>query len=261
MFLYLICLVKLLGCHLKKGEQSLSSCGLSWQTQQAALRLSQAHVQPIPPSFSPHGVLYKQVPSCHSPSGKEYHNCTNQNSPCLASQRRNTRLIISSCQSSSASAHLSHTWSLYHDHWLCCDTAGPVTSFNIQVLWRGGTRGCKADRSGRENSLFRPFCGLFQRPPCTFHLSACEIEPLPVLHIYCDPIMLPHIQPSDEGCCSSSAILKRKKKKCYNLPPYMHTHTRLHTSCTFLFAHKHAHLHTHSLTFLYFVPGLIVHAR
>lgn len=246
MFLYLICLVKPLSCHLKKGEQSLSSCGLSWQTQQAALRLSQAHVQPILPSFFPHGVPYKQVPSCHSPSGKHYHNCTNQKlsvfgkrTPKHSAYHIVLSVFISFCAASC-------TPSLHRDHWLCCDTAGPMTSFNIQVLWREG--GCKADRSERENSLFRPFCGLFQQPPCTFHLSACEIEPLPVLHIYCDPITLPHTQPSDEGCCSGSAILKREKKKCHNLPPHMHTHT--HTSTHYLHiligrpAQTHQHAHT-----------------
>lgn len=125
----------------------------------------------------------------------------------------------------------------------------------------GGGRGAQSRRSEKENSLFRPLCSLLQLPPCTFHLSACKIEPLSVLHIYCDPITLPHIQPSDESCCSGSAILKRKKKKktCYDLPPlytYTHTHTSTH--------HLHKRTRTvksHVLIFLYFVPGLVVHAR
>lgn len=103
-------------------------------------------------------------------------------------------------------------------------TAGPVTSFNIQVLWKGGGGGGGGvqSRQVREREFIIQTLLL---PSCTFHLSACEIEPLPVLHIYCDPITLPHIQASDESCCSSgSAILKRKKMSQFTT---LHTHRHI----------------------------------
>lgn len=161
--LYLICSVILLGCHLK-GRSRVCHCVESAGRHSGLLSV---FLRPMSNLFSgvpfPHVVLYKQAPSCHSPSGKSYHNCTNQNSPCLAGKHWNIWLIISFCQSSSssASAQLSCTLFRYHDHWLLCDTAGTMTSFNIQVLWRKGMRGHKADRSERERefiiqSLLRP---------------------------------------------------------------------------------------------------------
>lgn len=106
----------------------------------------------------------------------------------------------------------------------------------------------------------------------TFHLSACEMEPLPVLHIYCDPITLPHIQASDESCCFASAILKRGEEKnltIYHLCAHTHTYADIHLHifiATPTRTHPHTAAHTHTvqsylLTFLCVVPCLIVHAR
>jgi len=157
---------------------------------------------------------------------------------------------MSLCQSSSArpppstSAHLSYMLWLYHDRRLCWDTPGPMTSFNIQgVFSRRGKRrrrsgGHKADRSGRENSLFRPFCGLLQLPSRTFHLSACEIEPACPAHL-----LWPHYAATYTTlwwelllwlCLSEE---KKKKNSSYNLPPCTHTyntptHTDSHTYAT-----------------------------
>lgn len=138
-------------------------------------------------------------------------------------------------------------------------TAGPVTSFNIQVLWKGagGGGGGVQSRQVREREFIIQTLLL---PSCTFHLSACEIEPLPVLHIYCDPITLPHIQASDESCCSSgSAILKRKK-----MSQFTTLHTHRHTPAAHIGTPTQTHTQSANLPPYPSVlcpSGLIVHSR
>lgn len=138
-------------------------------------------------------------------------------------------------------------------------TAGPMTSFNIQVLWKGagGGGGGVQSRQVREREFIIQTLLL---PSCTFHLSACEIEPLPVLHIYCDPITLPHIQASDESCCSSgSAILKRKK-----MSQFTTLHTHRHTPAAHIGTSTQTHTQSANLPPYPSVlcpSGLIVHSR
>lgn len=138
-------------------------------------------------------------------------------------------------------------------------TAGPMTSFNIQVLWKGagGGGGGVQSRQVREREFIIQTLLL---PSCTFHLSACEIEPLPVLHIYCDPITLPHIQASDESCCSSgSAILKRKK-----MSQFTTLHTHRHTPAAHIGTPTQTHTQSANLPPYPSVlcpSGLIVHSR
>lgn len=187
--------------------------------------------QPILRSLFPH-VLYKQGPSCHSLSGKNYHNCTNQNSLCLASGRWNTWLIISFCQSSSACP-----LSLLHTSPIPCPCI-ITTRSTVQGLWhlliskRSFVKGGwwhKADRLERENSLVRPFCGLLELT--TLHIPSLSLwnrAPACPAHLLWPHYAATYIQPSDEGCCSGSAILK-EKKTC--IPIYHHIHT--HTTWTF----------------------------
>lgn len=152
---------------------------------------------------------------------KNKRNCTNQSSACLASghSKKTTTKKTLGLSYQSVSLHLP-----LHTSAGIVATAGPMTSFNIQVLWKGagGGGGGVQSRQVREREFIIQTLLL---PSCTFHLSACEIEPLPVLHIYCDPITLPHIQASDESCCSSgSAILKRKKMSQFTT---LHTHRHI----------------------------------
>ena len=234
-------------------EQSSSPRGLSWSTQTA----SSPSLSGSRPNHSPQFFFFfsshtlssaNKAPSCHSPSGnkknkKNNRNCTNQSfsvfgKRTLKKKRKGKKKKTVGLSYQSVSLHLR-----LHTSACIVATAGPVTSFNIQVLWKGGGGGGGGvqSRQVREREFIIQTLLL---PSCTFHLSACEIEPLPVLHIYCDPITLPHIQASDESCCSSgSAILKRKK--CHNLPP-LHTHR--HTPAAHIGTPTQTHRFTHTHT-------------
>lgn len=181
----------------------------------------------VQPGFSPHVVCCKHVPSCHSPSGSNRHNCTNQSSPCLASNLRNTWLLISFCQSSSQPVPLSllHTFPL-HRH--------SIGGWPLAVLWHRAENG---------NSLFRPFCGLPRLHRLLHPISQpCEIEPLHIT--YCDPITAPHIQHADESCSWGLAIPQRKKKKCVTIYHLIYTHMHRYT-CT---KHRNTSIGTHTHT-------------
>lgn len=187
---------------------------------------------------------------------KNKRNCTNQSSACLASGRlkKTTTKKTLGLSYQSVSLHLP-----LHTSAGIVATAGPVTSFNIQVLWKGagGGGGGVQSRQVREREFIIQTLLL---PSCTFHLSACEIEPLPVLHIYCDPITLPHIQASDESCCSSgSAILKRKK-----MSQFTTLHTHRHTPAAHIGTPTQTHTQSANLPPYPSVlcpSGLIVHSR
>lgn len=187
---------------------------------------------------------------------KNKRNCTNQSSACLASghSKKTTTKKTLGLSYQSVSLHLP-----LHTSAGIVATAGPVTSFNIQVLWKGagGGGGGVQSRQVREREFIIQTLLL---PSCTFHLSACEIEPLPVLHIYCDPITLPHIQASDESCCSSgSAILKRKK-----MSQFTTLHTHRHTPAAHIGTPTQTHTQSANLPPYPSVlcpSGLIVHSR
>lgn len=187
---------------------------------------------------------------------KNKRNCTNQSSACLASGRlkKTTEKKTLGLSYQSVSLHLP-----LHTSAGIVATAGPMTSFNIQVLWKGagGGGGGVQSRQVREREFIIQTLLL---PSCTFHLSACEIEPLPVLHIYCDPITLPHIQASDESCCSSgSAILKRKK-----MSQFTTLHTHRHTPAAHIGTPTQTHTQSANLPPYPSVlcpSGLIVHSR
>lgn len=187
---------------------------------------------------------------------KNKRNCTNQSSACLASghSKKTTTKKTLGLSYQSVSLHLP-----LHTSAGIVATAGPVTSFNIQVLWKGagGGGGGVQSRQVREREFIIQTLLL---PSCTFHLSACEIEPLPVLHIYCDPITLPHIQASDESCCSSgSAILKRKK-----MSQFTTLHTHRHTPAAHIGTSTQTHTQSANLPPYPSVlcpSGLIVHSR
>lgn len=187
---------------------------------------------------------------------KNKRNCTNQSSACLASGRltKTTTKKTLGLSYQSVSLHLP-----LHTSAGIVATAGPMTSFNIQVLWKGagGGGGGVQSRQVREREFIIQTLLL---PSCTFHLSACEIEPLPVLHIYCDPITLPHIQASDESCCSSgSAILKRKK-----MSQFTTLHTHRHTPAAHIGTPTQTHTQSANLPPYPSVlcpSGLIVHSR
>lgn len=187
---------------------------------------------------------------------KNKRNCTNQSSACLASghSKKTTTKKTLGLSYQSVSLHLP-----LHTSAGIVATAGPVTSFNIQVLWKGGGGGGGGvqSRQVREREFIIQTLLL---PSCTFHLSACEIEPLPVLHIYCDPITLPHIQASDESCCSSgSAILKRKK-----MSQFTTLHTHRHTPAAHIGTPTQTHTQSANLPPYPSVlcpSGLIVHSR
>lgn len=187
---------------------------------------------------------------------KNKRNCTNQSSACLASghSKKTTTKKTLGLSYQSVSLHLP-----LHTSAGIVATAGPMTSFNIQVLWKGagGGGGGVQSRQVREREFIIQTLLL---PSCTFHLSACEIEPLPVLHIYCDPITLPHIQASDESCCSSgSAILKRKK-----MSQFTTLHTHRHTPAAHIGTPTQTHTQSANLPPYPSVlcpSGLIVHSR
>lgn len=234
-------------------ERSSSPCGLSWSTQ----TVSSPSPSGSRPNYSPEFFSLPRVVLCkqgHRPviphlDKKNKRNCTNQSSACLASGRlkKTTTKKTLGLSYQSVSLHLP-----LHTSAGIVATAGPVTSFNIQVLWKGGGGGGGGvqSRQVREREFIIQTLLL---PSCTFHLSACEIEPLPVLHIYCDPITLPHIQASDESCCSSgSAILKRKKMSQFTT---LHTHRHTPAAHIGTPTQKHTHrVQTCLLTLLYFVP-------
>ena len=234
-------------------EQSSSPRGLSWSTQTASspsLSGSRPNHSPqfffcFPPTRCPLQTRPRPViPHLEIKKTKKTTVIAQiRASACLASghskkkeKERKKKTVGLSYQSVSLHLRL-------HTSACIVATAGPVTSFNIQVLWKGGGGGGGGvqSRQVREREFIIQTLLL---PSCTFHLSACEIEPLPVLHIYCDPITLPHIQASDESCCSSgSAILKRKK--CHNLPP-LHTHR--HTPAAHIGTPTQTHRFTHTHT-------------
>lgn len=69
-----------------------------------------------------------------------------------------TAKLISFCSWSSACPvsllqKLSYILSLYHYYWLCCDIAGPMTSFNIQAEFCGGGLRGAAKQTGRRDRI------------------------------------------------------------------------------------------------------------
>lgn len=254
-FLYLICFVTLLSCHLSGVRHRVDSAG---RRRRFPLRLRRAHVQTTLRSFSPSHALS----SANKATVLSFPIWIKKTSVIaqiraqrvwqVDTQKKQQKKKTLGLSYQSVSLHLP-----LHTSAGIVATAGPVTSFNIQVLWKGGGGGGVQSRQVREREFIIQTLLL---PSCTFHLSACEIEPLPVLHIYCDPITLPHIQASDESCCSSSsAILKRKK-----MSQFTTLHTHRHTPAAHIGTPTQTHTQSANLPPYPSVlcpSGLIVHSR
>lgn len=93
-----------------------------------------------------------------------------------------------------------------------------------------GRRGVKGAHRRQENPLFRGVCSLLQVSPRVFHLSACEREPLPVLHTRCDPITLPHMWHLMAAAITAPPSWRKRNLIVLRFTiSYLHTHTHTFT--------------------------------